>query len=165
MIRHLYLSTLCLYAFLSCAEETTETHGSNISNWRDLGKKSLDSLKQASGTAKQFSLASYRFASNNYYAGDFYCNTNTQLTGHKFIDGTACQITYNFLAKNEYSGVKLEGSFLESQRIETCAEAEKICKQIRISVRESGNQLEILNHDKLIARIIYKNELPGFLPE
>jgi hypothetical protein len=157
MIRFLCLSILYFSSGLSFAE--------NISSWRDAAKKGLDSVKQASGTDKRYLLASYRFTANSHYAGEFYCDTSMHFTGHKFIDGTACQITYNFVARDEYSGLQLAGSFMESQQAETCEEAEKICKQTKISFREKEKQLEILNQEKLIARIIYNNGLPGFLSE
>lgn len=167
MIRHFCLYTLCLCSCFSSAEETKEDAplASNISNWRDVAKKRLADAKEASGVDKHYLITSYRFTLNSHYAGDFYCNTSTQLTGHKFIDGTACKITYQFVARNEYNELQLEGSFLKSQHVETCEEAEKICKQIKISFKERDDQLEVLNQDKLIARIIYKNGLPGFLSE
>ena len=158
MIRYLCLSILCFSSGLSFADDT-------ISNWRDAAKKGMDSVKQASGTDKRYLLNTYRFTANSHYAGEFYCDTSMHFTGHKFIDGTACQISYHFVARNEYNGLQLGGSFMESQQAETCAQAEKICQQIKLSFKENGDQLQILNQDKLIARIIYKNGLPGFLSE
>ena len=158
MIRNICLSILFFSSSLAVAENT-------IGNWRDAAKKGLDSVKQASGTDKRYVLNTYRFAANSHYAGEFYCDTSMHFTGHKFIDGTACQVGYNFVARNEYNGLQLGGSFMESQQAETCEEAEKICKQIKLGFTESGDQLQILNQGKLIARIIYKNGLPGFISE
>jgi hypothetical protein len=168
MIRHLWLAAFCLCACLSTADEkeSEETVQENKgSSWRKLGQKGWDNLKQVSGTSKSFLLAKYRFLHRSGYTGEFYCNTNNVLTGHKFVTGTACEISYTFVANNIYQEFKLEGNFLDFQTTETCEEAEKICRQTKLDLKEEGNQLHILSNDKLVARIIYINDMPGFLPE
>ena len=136
-----------------------------VSSWRDKAKKSLGTLKQASGADKRYLINSYHFGPNNYYAGDFYCDTSFYLTGHRFVDGAACQIKYSFVAKNEWEGTQIQGSFMKSQRAENCEEAEKVCSQIKLSFKENGDQIEVLNQGIKVAQIIYKNGLMGYLPQ
>ncbi len=166
MMKLFGVSILCLLCYAASADTASEESTlETVSGWRDKAKKSLGNIKQATGADKRYLLSSYRLASNNYYTGDFYCDTSYYLTGHKFVDGAACQINYNFVARNDWEGTQIQGSFMKSQRAESCEDAEKICKKIKLSFKETGDQLDILNQNAGVAQIFYKNGLPGFLPQ